>query len=50
MKLNDLKPNEGATKKPKRVGRGHAAGQGKTAGRGTKGLGARNGSGGCAIW
>ncbi|NMC55049.1 MAG: 50S ribosomal protein L15 [Chloroflexi bacterium] len=46
MKLNDLKPNEGATKKPKRVGRGHAAGQGKTAGRGTKGLGARNGSGG----
>lgn len=46
MKLNDLKPNEGATKKPKRVGRGHGAGQGKTAGRGTKGLGARSGSGG----
>jgi len=46
MKLNDLKPNAGATKKPNRVGRGHAAGQGKTAGRGTKGLGARNGSGG----
>ena len=46
MKLNDLKPNEGATKKRKRVGRGHGAGQGKTAGRGTKGLGARSGSGG----
>ena len=46
MKLNDLKPNEGATKKRKRVGRGPGAGQGKTAGRGTKGLGARSGSGG----
>jgi len=46
MKLNDLKPNAGATKKPNRVGRGHAGGQGQTAGRGTKGLGARNGSGG----
>lgn len=43
MKLNDLRPNEGATKKRKRVGRGIAAGQGKTSGRGTKGQGARKG-------
>jgi large subunit ribosomal protein L15 len=45
MKLNDLKPNEGAKKSRKRVGRGIAAGQGKTAGRGTKGQGARTGGG-----
>ena len=45
MKLNDLRPNEGAKKKRKRVGRGIAAGQGKTAGRGTKGQGARSGGG-----
>ena len=42
MKLNDLRPNDGAKKKRKRVGRGIAAGQGKTAGRGTKGQGARS--------
>lgn len=46
MKLHDLKPPTGATKRRKRVGRGYAAGQGKTAGRGTKGQGARTGSGG----
>ena len=46
MKLHDLKPRTGATKRRKRVGRGYAAGQGKTAGRGTKGQGARTGSGG----
>jgi large subunit ribosomal protein L15 len=45
MKLHDLKPNEGAKKNRKRVGRGIAAGQGKTAGRGTKGQGARAGGG-----
>lgn len=45
MKLHDLKPNEGANKSRKRVGRGIAAGQGKTAGRGTKGQGARTGGG-----
>ncbi len=45
MKLNDLRPDKGATKKRKRVGRGIAAGQGKTAGRGTKGQGARSGGG-----
>ncbi len=45
MKLHDLRPDEGAKKKRKRVGRGIAAGQGKTAGRGTKGQGARSGGG-----
>lgn len=45
MKLHDLKPAKGATKKNKRVGRGIAAGQGKTAGRGTKGQNARSGGG-----
>jgi large subunit ribosomal protein L15 len=43
MKLHDLKPNEGSKKDRKRVGRGISAGQGKTAGRGTKGQGARAG-------
>lgn len=45
MKLHDLKPNEGSKKSRKRVGRGIAAGQGKTAGRGMKGQGARAGGG-----
>jgi large subunit ribosomal protein L15 len=46
MKLNDLKPNVGAKKRRNRVARGIAAGQGKTAGRGTKGQHSRAGSGG----
>jgi large subunit ribosomal protein L15 len=46
MKLHDLAPNEGAKKNRKRVGRGISAGQGKTAGRGTKGQKSRTGSGG----
>ncbi len=41
MKLHHLKPAKGATKDPKRVGRGRAGVRGKTAGRGTKGTGAR---------
>jgi large subunit ribosomal protein L15 len=45
VKLHELKPPEGAVKKRKRVGRGIAAGQGKTAGRGTKGQNARSGGG-----
>ncbi|HSQ26115.1 MAG TPA: 50S ribosomal protein L15 [Anaerolineales bacterium] len=45
MKLHDLKPQEGSKKNRKRVGRGISAGQGKTAGRGTKGQGARAGGG-----
>lgn len=43
MKLHDLRPVEGANHKRKRVARGISAGQGKTAGRGTKGQGARAG-------
>lgn len=43
MKLHDLRPAPGSKKERKRVGRGIAAGQGKTAGRGTKGQGARAG-------
>ncbi len=45
MNLHDLRPNPGSKKKRKRVGRGISAGQGKTAGRGTKGQGARRGGG-----
>ncbi len=45
MKLHDLRPNAGSRKKRKRVGRGISAGGGKTAGRGTKGQGARSGGG-----
>jgi large subunit ribosomal protein L15 len=45
MKLHDLQPAPGSKKRRKRVGRGIAAGQGKTAGRGTKGQGARSGGG-----
>lgn len=45
MKLHDLRPDEGSRQKRKRVGRGISAGQGKTAGRGTKGQGARSGGG-----
>ncbi len=43
MKLHDLKPAEGSRKPRTRVGRGIAAGKGKTAGRGTKGQKARAG-------
>lgn len=42
MKFNELSISK--SKAPKRVGRGIAAGQGKTAGRGTKGQRARTGS------
>jgi large subunit ribosomal protein L15 len=43
MKLHDLKPQEGSKKDRRRLGRGISAGQGKTAGRGTKGQGSRSG-------
>lgn len=46
MKLHDLSQPEGAKRSRKRRGRGIAAGQGKTAGFGTKGQGARSGRGG----
>lgn len=42
MKIHEL--NVSKTRKSNRVGRGIAAGQGKTAGRGTKGYGSRTGS------
>src|SRR5664280_2620916 len=43
MKLHDLRPAEGSRKPRTRVGRGIAAGKGKTAGRGTKGQKSRTG-------
>ena len=45
MKLHELSPVEGATKAPKRIGRGHGSGNGKTAGKGHKGQKARAGHG-----
>ena len=42
MKIHDLKPAEGSNKRRKRVGRGIGGKGGKTAGRGTKGQGARD--------
>lgn len=46
--LSNLKPPAGAKRKAKRVGRGIGSGNGKTAGRGQKGQGARSGTGGKA--
>jgi len=43
VRLNELKPAPGSKKAPTRVGRGASSGQGKTAGRGTKGQHARAG-------
>ena len=43
MRLNDLKPAEGARHAAKRVGRGIGSGLGKTAGRGHKGQKSRSG-------
>jgi len=43
MKLNELKPAEGANRPRKRVGRGGGSGLGKTAGRGHKGQKSRSG-------
>ena len=45
MKLNTLKPADGARQDRKRVGRGIGSGLGKTAGRGHKGQYARTGKG-----
>jgi large subunit ribosomal protein L15 len=42
MKIHDLKPAPGSTKRRKRVGRGIGGKGGKTAGRGTKGQKARD--------
>ena len=43
MRLNELKPAAGSKRPAKRPGRGIAAGQGKTCGRGTKGQHSRSG-------
>jgi large subunit ribosomal protein L15 len=42
VKLHHLKPAAGSKTRKRRVGRGEAGRRGKTAGRGTKGTGARN--------
>lgn len=43
ISLHNLKPNEGATKTKKRLGRGRGSGTGKTSGKGVKGQKARSG-------
>lgn len=45
MKVNEVRPDKGARKKRKRVGRGAGSGRGQTAGKGTKGQNARSGGG-----
>ena len=45
MKLHELAPAAGSKKEVKRIGRGPASGQGKTAGKGHKGQKARAGKG-----
>lgn len=45
MKMHELAPAIGSTKEPKRIGRGHGSGNGKTAGKGHKGQKARAGHG-----
>ncbi len=45
MKLHELSATKGSRQARKRLGRGVASGQGKTAGRGTKGQGSRSGGG-----
>lgn len=45
MKLHELRPAEGSTKAKKRLGRGTASGQGKSAGKGQKGQNSRSGGG-----
>ncbi len=45
MRIEELKPHEGSTKKRKRVGRGVGSGHGKTSCKGHKGQKARSGSG-----
>jgi large subunit ribosomal protein L15 len=48
-RLNDLKPNRGATRKKKRIGRGTGSGHGQTAGKGVKGQKARTGHHGARV-
>jgi large subunit ribosomal protein L15 len=42
MQLHELKPAEGAHRRPRRIGRGTGSGRGKTSGRGQKGQNARS--------
>ena len=49
MKLHDPQPAPGSHRAPRRLGRGHGSGRGKTAGRGTKGQKSRAG-GGIPAW
>ena len=44
IKLDDLRPNDGAVRKTKRVGRGMSSGHGKTSTRGHRGEGQRSGN------
>lgn len=43
MKLNELRDNDGASRKKTRIGRGPGSGKGKTGGRGIKGQTSRSG-------
>jgi len=45
MKLNEIRPAKGATRKKKRIACGPGSGRGKTAGRGHKGQNSRSGGG-----
>ena len=45
MKLDDIRPAEGAKSRARRVGRGMSSGLGKTSGRGMKGQNSRTGGG-----
>ena len=45
MKLHEIRPAEGSTRAPKRVGRGIGSGTGKTSTRGHKGQWSRSGGG-----
>ena len=44
MSLSNLKPTKGSIKDTKRIGRGNASGQGRTAGKGHKGYYSRSGT------
>lgn len=50
MKINDLRPDAGAKKARRRVGRGIGSGRGKTSGRGQKGQASRSGFSQRAGW
>lgn len=45
LTMDDLRPNDGANRGKRRLGRGPGSGRGKTAGRGTKGQNSRAGGG-----